>query len=221
MKLFEKAFKMWIVAHQNDCWELSDSEKNVFTKLVNLYLKDDQDCAHKVPIALNDDIALTAAFEDGILMCKLLLIINPDCLDERAIIMEADEDKMENVTMGIQAASSNNINMTGIGSRDFTERNQVMVLCFLWQALRLLVFRKINLHDTPEIKKLGKEKENYKTLNKIRSEEILSRWVQYHQGEIENLKESLADPSILLNVIAHTNDSAVEESDDKFAQLVQ
>jgi len=84
-------------------------------------------------------------------MNKLLLLTHPDCLDERAIITEEGEDKVENIVMGIFAASGNGINMQGINASDFVDGNQTMVLCFVWQALKQYVLRNINLHDTPEI----------------------------------------------------------------------
>ena len=102
----------------------------MFIKLINTLLLNDPDCQHKIPIA--DEGSLISAFDDGILMCKMILKVNPDCIDERTIIKEAGKDMTENIEMGIQACKSINLSMRGISTRDFTEKNPVIVLCFIW-----------------------------------------------------------------------------------------
>jgi len=38
----------------------------------------------------------------------------------------------------------------------------------------------INLKDTPEIMRLAKEGETLKDINKLKSEELLVRWINFH-----------------------------------------
>ena len=115
----------------NHCWDLSDGEIRVFVKHLNHILEEDPDCKHKIPIPLDDKDALASAFEDGILMCKVILKINPVCLDERAIDRPG-EDTESNVLMGIMACKANDITMTGIHINDFTEKHLDIILCFIW-----------------------------------------------------------------------------------------
>lgn len=80
---------------------------------------------------MDDKDALASAFDDGILLCKIILIINPICLDERAIDRPG-EDVESNVLMGLMACKANDVTLTGIQTCDFTEKNLNIILCFVW-----------------------------------------------------------------------------------------
>ena len=67
-------------------------ERATFARVINQLLKDDPDCGDRIPMnADNED--LFHVFDDGVLMCKLLLQIDPECIDERAI------NRMKNMTV--------------------------------------------------------------------------------------------------------------------------
>jgi len=53
--------------------------------MINYLLKDDEDCESKLPIDEEDPEDIFHAFDNGTVMCKLLLTIDKDCLDQRAI----------------------------------------------------------------------------------------------------------------------------------------
>ena len=59
-------------------------ERSTFAKIINLILKDDEDCQDRIPINTEDD-SLFHVFDNGLLACKLLLQIDPECLDARAL----------------------------------------------------------------------------------------------------------------------------------------
>ena len=59
-------------------------EVATYANMFNLALKDDEDCADKVPIN-PEDTSLFYAVDNGILMCKMLMQCSPDCIDTRAI----------------------------------------------------------------------------------------------------------------------------------------
>jgi len=42
---------------------------------------------------------------------------------------------------------------------------------------------KLNLKDTPEIMRLAKEGEDLKDLNKLKPEDLLIRWINFHLAE--------------------------------------
>lgn len=47
-------------------------ERSTFAKIINLILKDDEDCKDRLPMNPEDE-SLFHSFDNGILMCKLLL----------------------------------------------------------------------------------------------------------------------------------------------------
>ena len=52
--------------------------------MINVTLEKDEDCKHKVPIKVDGD-DLFHAFDDGIVLCKLTMAVDPECIDRRAI----------------------------------------------------------------------------------------------------------------------------------------
>jgi hypothetical protein len=66
-------------------YQYSVKEVNTFAKTVNFFLKDDEDAKCTVSINVEDKEEMLKALENGIIMCKLLMIIDPNCIDGRAI----------------------------------------------------------------------------------------------------------------------------------------
>lgn len=114
----------------------------------------------------------------------------------------------ENLNMGISSAKSLGIKMIGI---DWTNFNKLetphLVLGFVWQACRMALTRAIDLQHCPEIFRLLKEGEEIKDLKKLKPEEILIRWINYHLNEagetrrVENLGKDLNDSFALTHVL--------------------
>lgn len=65
----------------------SVEETVTYGKMLNHILGKDEDCAKRIPMNTEDD-EIFHAFEDGILLCKLLICIDKDCIDRRAINMK-------------------------------------------------------------------------------------------------------------------------------------
>ena len=59
-------------------------EVATFSNMINVTLEKDEDCKHKVPIKVDGD-DLFHAFDDGIVLCKLTMAVDPECIDRRAI----------------------------------------------------------------------------------------------------------------------------------------
>lgn len=59
-------------------------ERVTFAKIINELLADDEDCKEFIPMSTEDD-SLFHVFSNGVLLCKLLLEIDHECLDERSI----------------------------------------------------------------------------------------------------------------------------------------
>lgn len=115
--------------------QYSVEEVSTYAKLLNYMLRDDEDAKCRIPISIEDTEDIFHAFDNGILMCKLLLEIDPDCIDSRAInkksTMNAFQIK-ENIQMGIAACKGLGIKMIGIGTQDFIQKTPHMVLTFVW-----------------------------------------------------------------------------------------
>lgn len=71
----------------------------------------------------------------------------------------------------------------------------------------MIVAKKITLKDTPEIMRLANEGEELKDLNKLKPEDLLVRWINFHLKEagqerrVSNLGKDLADSEALLYVL--------------------
>jgi hypothetical protein len=62
----------------------SIEERGTFGRLINELLKDDEDCKDRLPMNTEDE-SLFHVFDNGLLLCKLMMQINPDCIDSRAL----------------------------------------------------------------------------------------------------------------------------------------
>jgi len=116
----------------------SIEEKITFGKMINLLLKDDEDCKDRLPLNTEDD-SLFHVFDNGILLCKLLLQIDSGCIDERALDRMANMNVYqvkENLNMGIAACKGVGIKMVGIDSNDFINKVPHMILGCLWQTIK-------------------------------------------------------------------------------------
>lgn len=109
-------------------------EVSTFARLINQFLKDDPDCADRLPMNTEDD-TLFHVFDNGIVLCKLLMIIDSACIDERALNKKSNMNVYEikeNLQMGIAAAKGLGMKMVGINSADFINKIPHMILTCVW-----------------------------------------------------------------------------------------
>jgi hypothetical protein len=150
--------------------------------MINNILKDDEDCKDRLPMNADDD-SLFHVFDNGVLLCKLLLQIDSNIIDTRTINRKANMnvyEVKENLNQAIAASKGLGIKMVGIDTNAFINKVPHLVLGSVWQSIRLCLAKKIQLRDTPEIIRLLKEGEELKDLLKLSPETILIRWVNYH-----------------------------------------
>ena len=62
----------------------SIEERGMFARLINENLKDDEDVKDRIPINTEDD-SLFHMFDNGLALCKLMMLIDPECIDSRAM----------------------------------------------------------------------------------------------------------------------------------------
>jgi len=82
------------------------------------------------------------------------------------------------------------------------------MLAALWQLLRKVIAMKMNLADCAELFRLLEEGEDPNALSKLKPEEILVRWVNYHlrkngqdDKQIKNLGKDLKNSHALTHVL--------------------
>ena len=89
-------------------------------------------------------------------------------------------EKASSLNMAIEAAKGMGIKVTGLDSNTFSEHTEHLILEFIWQILRKWITNSINIKDTPQIKKLARSEEELKYLERLKPEDILIKWVNYH-----------------------------------------
>jgi hypothetical protein len=112
----------------------SIEERGTFARLINHFWKDDEDLKDRLPMNTEDE-TLFHVFDNGVLMCKILMTLDPDCIDDRAINKQSDMNVyhvMENIKMGISAAKAMGIKLIGIDPKDFISKVPHQILTFVW-----------------------------------------------------------------------------------------
>ena len=85
-----------------------------------------------------------------------------------------------NLKMGLASAKALGVRLVGVNAKQFVDKNPSAILNATFQCLRLAVSKQLSLKDTPELFRLCKEDEELKDLQKLKTEEILIRWINYH-----------------------------------------
>ncbi|XP_074261896.1 plastin-1 isoform X1 [Saimiri boliviensis] len=189
----------------------SEEEKVAFVNWINKALENDPDCKHLIPMNPNDD-SLFKSLADGILLCKMINLSEPDTIDERAI----NKKKLtpftisENLNLALNSASAIGCTVVNIGASDLKEGKPHLVLGLLWQIIKVGLFADIEISRNEALIALLKEGEELEELMKLSPEELLLRWVNYHLTNagwhtISNFSQDIKDSRAyfhLLNQIA-------------------
>uniref|UniRef100_F7FJ44 Plastin 1 n=1 Tax=Ornithorhynchus anatinus TaxID=9258 RepID=F7FJ44_ORNAN len=159
----------------------SEEEKVAFVHWINKALEEDPDCKHIIPMDAND-ASLFRSLADGILLCKMINLSEPDTIDERAI----NKKKLtpftisENLNLALNSASAIGCTVVNIGAQDLKEGKPHLVLGLLWQIIKVGLFADIELSRNEALIALLNEGEELEQLMKLSPEELLLRWVNYH-----------------------------------------
>ncbi|KAK2495973.1 hypothetical protein MC885_011796, partial [Smutsia gigantea] len=159
----------------------SEEEKVAFVNWINKALEDDPDCKHLIPMNPSDG-SLFKSLADGILLCKMINLSEPDTIDERAI----NKKKLtpftvsENLNLALNSASAIGCTVVNIGAQDLKEGKPHLVLGLLWQIIKVGLFADIEISRNEALIALLNEGEELEELMKLSPEELLLRWVNYH-----------------------------------------
>ncbi|XP_053565991.1 plastin-1 [Bombina bombina] len=169
------------ISSQGTQHSYSDEEKVAFVNWINKALKDDQDCAHLVPMEPSNN-SLFSSLRDGILLCKMVNKSQPDTIDERAINKKklTEFTISENINLALNSASAIGCTVVNIGSHDIKEGKPHLVLGLLWQIIKTGLFADIEISRNEALIALLNDGEQLEELMKLSPEELLLRWVNYH-----------------------------------------
>ncbi|XP_014888470.1 plastin-1 [Poecilia latipinna] len=159
----------------------SEEEKVAFTRWINKSLGKDPDCNHLLPINPEDE-SLFASLRDGIVLCKLINISQPDTIDERVINTKklTTFTRRENIVLALNSASAIGCTVVSIDAHDLMAGKPHLVLGLLWQIIKVGLFADIEITRNEGLIALLMEGEELDHLMSLSPEELLLRWVNYH-----------------------------------------
>ncbi|XP_054983351.1 plastin-1 isoform X1 [Sorex araneus] len=193
----------------------AEEEKVAFVNWINKALESDPDCQHLLPMNPADG-SLFKSLADGILLCKMINLSEPDTIDERAI----NKKKLtpftisENLNLALNSASAIGCTVVNIGAQDLKEGKPHLVLGLVWQIIKVGLFADIEISKNEALIALLKDGEDLEELMKLSPEDLLLRWVNYHLTNagwrnISNFSQDIKDSRAyfhLLNQIAPKGD---------------
>ncbi|XP_072543097.1 plastin-1 [Salminus brasiliensis] len=177
----------------------ADEEKVAFVNWINKALANDPDCKHLIPMDPNSD-SLFKSVKDGILLCKMINLSQPDTIDERVINTKKRTTftMTENLILALNSASAIGCTVVNIDSQDMIAGTPHLVLGLLWQIIKIGLFADIELSRNEALIALLGESEELDHLLSMSPEELLLRWVNYHLDaagwqQIRNFSEDIKD----------------------------
>lgn len=177
----------------------SDEEKVAFVNWINKALAKDPDCVHLLPMNPNDE-SLFASVRDGILLCKMINLSQPDTIDERVINTKklTTFTMTENLVLALNSASAIGCTVVSINAHDLMAGKPHLVLGLLWQVIKVGLFTDIEISRNEGLICLLTDGEQLDHLMSLSPEDLLLRWVNYHLRNagtqtISNFSEDIKD----------------------------
>uniref|UniRef100_A0A8C2H727 Plastin 1 (I isoform) n=1 Tax=Cyprinus carpio TaxID=7962 RepID=A0A8C2H727_CYPCA len=184
----------------------SDEEKVAFVNWINKALADDPDCKQLIPMDPETD-SLFKSVKDGILLCKMINLSQPDTIDERVINTKkcTPFTMTENLVLALNSASAIGCTVVNIDAQDMKAGTPHLVLGLLWQII------KIGLFLSSRVLIASEELDHLMSMS---PEDLLLRWVNYHLKaagwqQIRNFSDDIKDSRAyfhLLNQISPKGD---------------
>ncbi|XP_034433162.1 plastin-1-like [Hippoglossus hippoglossus] len=177
----------------------SDEEKVAFVNWINKALDRDADCEYLLPMNPNDE-SLFNSVRDGILLCKMINLSQPDTIDERVInTKKLTTFKMtENLVLALNSASAIGCMVVSIDALDLMAGKPHLVMGLLWQIIKVGLFADIEVSKNEALIGLLKEGEQLDELLSLSPEDLLLHWVNHHLRNAEtqtisNFSEDITD----------------------------
>ncbi|XP_066445720.1 plastin-1 [Eleutherodactylus coqui] len=210
------------ISSQGTQHSYSDEEKVAFVNWLNKALKGDPDVKHLLPMDPSND-SLFTSLRDGILLCKMINLSEPDTIDERAI----NTTKLtpftisENINLALNSASAIGCTVVNIGAQDLQEGKPHLVLGLIWQIIKAGLFADIEISKNEALIALLKDGETLEELIKLSPEELLLRWVNYHLTNakwpnINNFSRDIKDSKAYFYLLKEIAPKDGSKADDDF-----
>ena len=203
----------------------SEEEKSAFARVINCVLANDVHVKKSLPIN-PETMDLFLSLKDGIILCKLINLVEHK-IDERCINVKDTLNifqMTENLNLAINTSKVIGCTVVGINSTTILEQKYTLILGLLWQIIKQVLMKDINLKNIPQLIRLLKEGETLGDLLKLSKEDLLLRWFNFHltaanhPTPIKNLSGDIKDSekyTVLMNQLDKTkcDTSALEETD--------
>ena len=161
----------------------SQEERAAYSRVINSYLGNHPICKKYLPIN-PDSNEVFDRIKDGVLLCYLINEAAEGTIDERVINKKDNMNvfqQVENLNLAISAAKSIGLRIIGLNYDNIMDgKNYIMVLGLLWQIVKVVVMRNIQLKMHPELIRLLNPGETLADLLKLSPEQLLLRWFNYH-----------------------------------------
>lgn len=183
---------------------------HAFSNSINNNLEGDESVAERLPISSEHE--LFYGMSDGLLLIRLIQKLDPEAIFDGAVNKYVNGQmsifKIEaNINLALNALKGK-IKMMGINASGFLELKPTPILSVLTQTCKLLAVKTINLKECNEIWRLKEGDEELADVLKLKPEEILIRWVNFHCHEaghdelkIKNLGKDIADSKAMTVVL--------------------
>ncbi|XP_062295724.1 plastin-1-like [Scomber scombrus] len=200
-----------------------DEEKVAFVNWINKALAKDPGCQHVLPMN-PDDESLFASVRDGILLCKMINLSQPDTIDERVINTDTNKlttfKKTENLVLALNSASAIGCTVVNMDVHDLMAGKQHLILGLFWQIIKVGLFADIEISKHEGLIALLNDGESLEQLMASSPEELLLRWVNFHllnagTEPISNFSDDIKDSRAYFYLLDQI--SAQEEDDFKMS----
>ncbi|KAM4542824.1 plastin-1-like [Odontesthes bonariensis] len=213
---------MSVISNAGTQHSYSDEEKVALVNWINKSLGKDPDCQHLLPLNPNDESLFTSV-RDGILLCKMINLSEPDTIDERVINKNNPTTfKMtENLVLAMNSASAIGCTVVSMDAHELTAGKPHLVMGLLWQIIKARLFADMKLSKNEGLIWLLKDGEQLDQLFSLSHEELLLRWVNYHLRNagtktISNFGDDIKDSRAYFYLL-----SQIASEDEKFKMRVQ
>jgi hypothetical protein len=206
-------------------------EVSTAARQINKVLKDNEDCKAFLPINPDQPQDLFDVMSDGFVGINMLNVIDKERIDMRTVNKGGNLNvfKVRQNLSSFFAGCKGMIRIVGIDGQSFLDKNKTLMLAVIWQLVAKIALFKINVEGCKEIICLLEDGEEPADLLKLKPEEILKRWMNWHlvkagQPKINNLGKDLKDSKGFLYVLNQLDkgtcslDGLNEEDDVKRAQ---
>lgn len=198
----------------------SVEERECFSRVINQSLENDKDCKTILPIDPETE-DLFKAVDNGIVFCKLVNFAQPGTIDERVLNTKESMNVFhvtENINLALASIRSIGCKVIGVDAELIRKRSENLILGLLWQLIKIILVKDIDLKHVPELSRLVDEDadEELTDLLKLPAEDILVRWVNYHlknaksDRHIKKIGKAMADSVVYATVLHQIDNDCID-----------